>query len=105
MRTVRLRTGARSGEVPPTDASHYKGVEMFRRLALATAAVLILTGGIAAPSVASPPTPDVGDRLAVYSGTVDLAGLGEIVQLGVDRREVVTTPSPDDPVWSTCRSS
>jgi hypothetical protein len=95
MRTVRLRTGARSGEVPPTDASHYKGVEMFRRLALATAAVLILTGGIAAPSVASPPTPDVGDRLAVYSGTVDLAGLGEIVQLGVDRREVVTTPSPD----------
>ena len=71
---------------------------MFRKLAVATVAALVFTGLAAAPSVASPPTtPDADDRLAVYAGTVDLEGLTEIIELGVDRREVATTPSADGP--------
>ena len=68
---------------------------MFRKLAVATAAALVFTGLAAAPSVASPPTPSGDDRLAVYSGTVDADGLAAIVDLGVDRREIVTAPSAD----------
>ena len=71
---------------------------MFRKLAIATVAALVVTGLAAAPSVASPPTtPEADDRLAVYSGTVDLEGLTEIIELGVDRREVATTPSAEGP--------
>ncbi|KJL45085.1 MULTISPECIES: M14 family metallopeptidase [Microbacterium] len=68
---------------------------MFRKVAVATAAALVLTGLAAAPSVASPPTPSGDDRLAVYSGTVDSDGLAAIVELGVDRGEIVTAPSAD----------
>ena len=71
---------------------------MFRKLAIATVAALVFTGLAAAPSVASPPTtPEADDRLAVYAGTVDMDGLAEIIELGVDRREVTTTPSADGP--------
>ena len=69
---------------------------MFRQVAVATAAALVFTGLAAAPSFASPPpTPGGDDHLSVYSGTVDTEGLAAIVDLGVDRREVVTTPSAD----------
>ena len=68
---------------------------MFRKLAVATVAALVITGLAAAPSVASAPTPSGDDRLAVYSGTVDAAGYAAIVDLGVDRGEIVTTPSAD----------
>lgn len=68
---------------------------MFRHLAVATAAVLVLSGLAAAPSVASQPTPSGEDRLAVYSGTVDAAGYAAIVELGVDRAEIVTSPSTE----------
>jgi hypothetical protein len=68
---------------------------MFRKLAIATVAAVVLTGLVAAPSVASPPTPSGDDRLAVYSGTVDAEGFAAIVELGVDRSEVVTAPSAD----------
>ena len=68
---------------------------MFRKLAIATVAAVVLTGLVAAPSVASPPTPSGDDRLAVYSGTVDAEGFAAIVELGVDRREIVSAPSAD----------
>jgi hypothetical protein len=70
---------------------------MFRHVAVATAAALVFTGLVAAPSVASPPTgPGSGDdHLAVYTGVVDADGLAAIVDLGVDRREVVTAPSDE----------
>jgi murein tripeptide amidase MpaA len=68
---------------------------MFRKLAVATVAALVFTGMVAVPSVASPPTPSGDDRLAVYSGTVDSAGYAAIVELGVERGDVVTAPSPD----------
>ncbi len=70
---------------------------MFRQIAVATAAALILTGLTATPSVASPPPPPAGgdDRLAVYTGTVDSGGLAAIVELGVDRHDVVTAPSAE----------
>ena len=72
---------------------------MFRQLAVATAAALILTGLTASPSVASPPPsppPAAGDdRLEVYTGTVDVDGLAAIVDLGVDRHDVVATPNAD----------
>ena len=68
---------------------------MFRKLAIATVAAVVLTGLVAAPSVASPPTPSGDDRLAVYSGTVDAEGFAAIIELGVDRSEVVTAPSAD----------
>ncbi|MBD8022128.1 M14 family metallopeptidase [Microbacterium gallinarum] len=67
---------------------------MFRRVAVAAVAAVVLTGLVATPSVASPP-PSGDDRLAVYSGTVDAAGLAAIVELGVDRNELVTAPSAD----------
>lgn len=71
---------------------------MFRKLAVATATALVLSGLIAVPSYASPPPPPAADdRLAVYTGTVDADGLNAIVALGVDRQDVVTTPSEDAP--------
>ena len=70
---------------------------MNRQLAIATAAAVILAGLAATPAMASPPTsPPADDRLAVYTGTVGADGLEAIVGLGVDRQEVVTTPS-DEP--------
>ena len=69
---------------------------MLRQLAIASAAALILTGLVAAPSVASPPPPPGGeDSLSVYTGTVDREGLAAIVDLGVDRHELVATPTAD----------
>ncbi|GAA1759080.1 M14 family metallopeptidase [Agromyces humatus] len=66
---------------------------MLRQLAIASAAALILTGLVAAPSAASPaPPPGGDDPLAVYTGTVDREGLAAIVDLGVDRHELVATP-------------
>ncbi|HEX5729882.1 M14 family metallopeptidase [Microbacterium sp.] len=70
---------------------------MFRKLAVATAAAVILSGLVAAPSMASPPPGGEADRLAVYTGTVGADGLAAIVELGVDRHEVVTSPSEDAP--------
>lgn len=66
---------------------------MFRRLALATAAALVITLVSAAPSVASPPPDDDGGSLAVYTGTVDAAGMRAIVESGVDRHDVFVTPN------------
>jgi len=67
---------------------------MIRQLAVATTAALILTGLAVTPAVASPePPPPADDVLAVYTGTVDAAGLAAIVDLGVDRHELVTTAS------------
>ena len=69
---------------------------MFRQLAVATAAALVLTGLAATPSVASPPSPPGDDdRLAVYTGTVDAQGMAAIIDLGVDRHDVVAEPAPD----------
>src|SRR5215207_3401479 len=66
---------------------------MFRRFAIATVAALVITGVSAAPSMASPP-PDAGDdNLAVYTGTVDPDGLAAIVDLGVDRHDIVAEPA------------
>lgn len=69
---------------------------MFRKTAIATAATLVLTLLVASPSTASPP-PEGGesDRLQVYTGTVDAAGLAAIVDLGVDRHDVVTTAAAE----------
>ncbi len=67
---------------------------MFRRFAIATTAALVLSGMSIAPAMASPPpSDDGGGGLAVYSGTVDAEGLAAIVDLGVDRREMVVEPS------------
>ncbi|MFE5407831.1 M14 family zinc carboxypeptidase [Microbacterium sp. NPDC056569] len=66
---------------------------MIRQLAIATTAALIVTGLAVTPAVASPEPPPPADALAVYSGTVDAASLGAIVDLGVDRHEIVTTAS------------
>ncbi|MCD2441465.1 immune inhibitor A [Agromyces sp. SYSU K20354] len=69
---------------------------MLRQLAVASAAALILTGLVAAPSAASPaPPPGGDDPLAVYTGTVDREGLAAIVDLGVDRHELVATPTAE----------
>ena len=76
---------------------------MFRQLAVATAAALILTALSATPSVARPPPPGGDDQLAVYTGTVDADGLAAIVDLGVDRHEIVRRRAPTDPASSTCR--
>jgi Zinc carboxypeptidase/Immune inhibitor A peptidase M6 len=70
---------------------------MFRQLAAATAAALILTAVSATPSVAVPEPPGGEDHLSVYTGTVDAEGLAAIVDLGVERREVVTSPSDEAP--------
>lgn len=66
-----------------------------RQLAAATAAALVITALSAAPSVAKPTPPGDEDRLAVYTGTVDAEGLAAIVDLGVDRHDVVAAPVPD----------
>ncbi|WP_109210281.1 MULTISPECIES: M14 family metallopeptidase [Microbacterium] len=67
---------------------------MIRKLAVATTAALVLTGLAVTPAFASPePPPPADDVLAVYTGTVDAAGMGAIVGLGVDRHEIVTTES------------
>ncbi|MGC5223610.1 M14 family zinc carboxypeptidase [Micromonospora sp. DT81.3] len=68
---------------------------MFRKIAIAAATALVLTGLVATPSVASGPPPGGDDRLEVYTGTVDSQGLAAIVDLGVDRHEMVVTPSTD----------
>src|SRR6186997_3463086 len=69
---------------------------MFRQLAVATAAALVITGAAAAPSFASPPQPPGGEAgPSVYTGTVDADGLASIVDLGVDRQEMVVEPSAD----------
>ena len=69
---------------------------MFRKLAVATTAALVLTMLVATPSIASPPPPPGDqDRLAVYTGTVSVGGLAAIVALGVDRQELVTAPNGD----------
>jgi murein tripeptide amidase MpaA len=68
---------------------------MFRQLAAATAAALILTALSATPSVARPAPPGGDDQLAVYTGTVDAEGLAAIVDLGVDRHEIVAAPSAE----------
>ena len=61
---------------------------MFRQLAVATAAVLVLSGVSVAPAMASPPPPDlVGVGVGVYEATVDENGLTVITDLGVDRAE------------------
>ncbi|AWB96350.1 zinc carboxypeptidase [Agromyces badenianii] len=72
-------------------------VSIARQLAAATAAALILTAVSAAPAVAKPAPPTGDDHLAVYSGTVDADGLAAIVDLGVDRRDIVAAPSDGDP--------
>lgn len=69
---------------------------MFRRLAIATAAALVVTGVSAAPATASPP-PDGGDLLSVYTGTLDGDGMAALVELGVDRHDVVATPVEGEP--------
>ena len=68
---------------------------MFRKIAIAAATALVLTGLVATPSVASGPPPGGEDRLEVYTGTVDSQGLAAIVDLGVDRHEMVVTPTAD----------
>jgi hypothetical protein len=65
---------------------------MFRRLAIATAAALVITGVSAAPATASPPPDDGPDLMSVYTGTVDADGLAAIVDLGVDRHDIVANP-------------
>ncbi|WP_341997973.1 immune inhibitor A [Microbacterium sp. LWH7-1.2] len=69
---------------------------MIRQLAIATTAALIVTGLAVTPAVASPEPPPADDLLAVYEGTVDAEGLGAIVDLGVDRQEIVTSAG-DEP--------
>ena len=79
---------------------------MFRQLAVATAAALVLTGVTVTPSVASPPPPDGGGvGPSVYTGTVDADGLASIIDLGVDRHDMVVEPSGDGSARSRCRSS
>ncbi|MET0725070.1 MAG: M14 family zinc carboxypeptidase [Leifsonia sp.] len=68
---------------------------MYRQLAIATAAALVITGLSVTPSVASAPPPGPSDQLSVYTGTVDAAGLAAIVGLGVDRNELAATPAAD----------
>ncbi|MGR0221276.1 M14 family zinc carboxypeptidase [Agromyces sp. ZXT2-6] len=65
---------------------------MFRRLAIATAAALVITGVSVAPAAASPPPDDGTDLMSVYTGTVDADGLAAIIDLGVDRHDIVATP-------------
>ncbi|MGO4690054.1 M14 family zinc carboxypeptidase [Glaciibacter sp. 2TAF33] len=61
-------------------------------IAIATAVALGFATVVAGPSVAKPLPPSAGDQLAVYTGTVDAAGLQAIVGLGVDRQEIVASP-------------
>lgn len=71
-------------------------VSTVRQLAIAVAAALVITVVSATPSVAKPaPPPGGDDRLAVYTGTVDAEGLAAIVDLGVDRHDVVATPAAE----------
>ncbi|MGW4929737.1 M14 family zinc carboxypeptidase [Agromyces sp. NPDC004153] len=62
---------------------------MFRQLAVATAAALVISGVGAAPAMASPPSSDLPDDVGVgvYEATVDEDGLAAIAELGVDRAE------------------
>lgn len=68
---------------------------MYRTLAAGFAAALLITGLAAAPSSAAPAPPGADDHLTVYTGTVDAEGLAAIVDLGVDRHEIVTSPSDE----------
>ncbi|MGA8046335.1 MAG: M14 family zinc carboxypeptidase [Dermatophilaceae bacterium] len=70
---------------------------MFRRLAIATTAALVMTG-VSAPTLFATPSPGGGDDLlAVYTGTVDADGLAAIVGLGVDRHDIVAGPATGGP--------
>ncbi len=70
---------------------------MIRQLAVATTTAVILTGLAVTPAFASPePPPPEADVLAVYTGTVDAAGLAAIADSGVDRHEIVTSAG-DEP--------
>ncbi len=66
---------------------------MLRQLAVTTAVVLAITGVSAAPGLASPPPSEGDDLLAVYTGTVDAEEFAAIVDLGVDRHDIVVTPT------------
>ncbi|WP_022893798.1 M14 family metallopeptidase [Agromyces subbeticus] len=68
-----------------------------RQLAVATAAALLVTAISAAPAGAAPPPPAADDHLAVYTGTVDADGLAAIVDLGIDRHDIVAAPVDGDP--------
>lgn len=67
---------------------------LIRRSAVIGAAALVLAGLTAAPSAAAPP-PDSGDRMSVYTGQLDAAGLAAIIALGVDRHDLVAKPAAD----------
>lgn len=66
---------------------------MIRRVAITIATALVVTGLIASPSVAAPPTESGGSdgALHAYTGTLDRDELEAIVELGVDRRELEVT--------------
>ena len=66
---------------------------MLRHIAVTAALALVVTGVSAAPGMASPPPSDGEDLLAVYTGTVDAEDFAAIIDLGVDRRDIVVTPS------------
>ncbi|WP_127794440.1 M14 family metallopeptidase [Agromyces sp. LHK192] len=69
---------------------------MFRQFAIASASALVLTGLVAAPSVASPPADPPGEEApaAVYEGTLDAEGLAALTDL-VDRHDIVVGPSDE----------
>jgi hypothetical protein len=61
-------------------------------IAIATAVALGFSTLVASPSLAKPLPPSAGDQLAVYTGTVNASELQAIVELGVDRQEIVASP-------------
>lgn len=67
---------------------------MFRRIAITVTVALGFSTLVATPSVAQPPPSDSADRMAVYTGVVDAGGLEAIVDLGVDRHDVMASPVP-----------
>lgn len=67
---------------------------LIRRSAVIGAAALVLAGLTATPSAAAPP-PESGDRMSVYTGELDAAGLAAIIDLGVDRHDLVAKPLAD----------
>lgn len=70
---------------------------MYRRAAVAAVSALVIAGLVATPAAASPPpSADAPAGPAVYGGTVTESGLQAIVDLGVDRNELVLQPA-DEP--------
>ncbi len=68
-----------------------------RRLSLALAGSMLLAGlAWSSASVSAKPVPpdpfESGGGLAVYSGTIDRAGLEPLLELGVDRHELEVAP-------------